>query len=125
MTTTKTTTRTTMMMYRCVRYHLSSPHTMLTHVQIIDAFTSAGPAAGPSTAQSGRSTTRTPRTVSELRARHIQFERRFKKIRGTMMNLRRELAEARRINNELNDRLHKIDLVMENIVTNFLNIDTI
>jgi hypothetical protein len=105
---------------------------MLTHVQIIDAFTSAGPAAGPSTAQSsqstaqsGRSTARTPHTVSELHAQHVQFERRFKKIRGTMMNLRRELAEARRINNELNDRLHKIDLVMENIVTNFLNIDTI
>jgi hypothetical protein len=49
------------------------------------------------------------------------MERRFKKVKNSLMILRDELAEARKYNHEQNDRLHKIDLVMENIVNNFLD----
>lgn len=45
--------------------------------------------------------------------------RQLSKIKGTLVTLREELAAARKANYEQNDRLHKIDLVIANIVDNF------
>ena len=65
----------------------------------------AGPSGGP--------------TLRDVHTRQDHIMRQLSKIKGTLVTLREELAAARKANYEQNDRLHKIDLVIANIVDNF------
>lgn len=53
--------------------------------------------------------------------KQARMEHQFFKVKNAMKTLREELAEARRINYEQDDHLHKIDLVMENIINKYLD----
>ncbi|KAN0137265.1 hypothetical protein V8E53_004975 [Lactarius tabidus] len=74
------------------------------------------------TDSSGRSTVRGHLTLQDLHARQDILEHRINRIKGAITKLRKELAEARRFNQEQNNRLHKIDIHMEHIVDNYFDI---
>jgi hypothetical protein len=55
--------------------------------------------------------------VGSTRERRIY--RRFDKIKGALEQLRETVLEARKANVEQNDRLVKLDLIMDNMIKNF------
>jgi hypothetical protein len=77
---------------------------------------SSVPAAGSSTQPTA------PAPASkEPQLKHVELKRHIEKLRGAIRNLRGELAETRRIQNEQNDRLLKIDMHLEHIESQYLN----
>jgi hypothetical protein len=93
---------------------------LLTYLQIIEGHGAVGPVADSAAGPSGPSTTRAP-TLADLQMNQARIERRLAKIKHAVVSLRKNLAEARRLNHEQNERLLRIDLFMENIVNNFLD----
>ena len=60
---------------------------------------------------------RRPITVGSRR--ECRIYRRFEKIKGALKELRETVLVARRANVEQNDRLVKLDLIMDNMINNF------
>ena len=77
---------------------------------------SSAPAAGSSTWPTA------PAPASkEPQLKHVELKHHIEKLRGVIRNLRVELAETHRIQNEQNDHLLKIDIHLEHIESQYLN----
>ena len=60
------------------------------------------------------------RTASkELQLKYVELKHHIEKLRGATRNLRVELAETCRIQNEQNDHLLKIDIHLEHIESQY------
>ena len=82
------------------------------------------PDQGDSSVPAARSSTQptAPAPASkEPQLKHIELKCHIEKLRGAIRNLRGELAETCRIQNEQNDHLLMIDMHLEHIESQYLN----
>jgi hypothetical protein len=54
-------------------------------------------------------------------AKHCWMLRRFQKIKRTILHLRAMMAKSRRISQEQDDHMHRMEIVMESLANNFLD----
>ena len=79
-----------------------------------------GDSSVPAARSSAQPTAPAPAS-KEPQLKHIELKCHIEKLRGVIRNLRGELAETCRIQNEQNDHLLMIDMHLEHIESQYLN----
>ena len=79
-----------------------------------------GDSSVPAARSSAQPTAPAPAS-KEPQLKHIELKCHIEKLRGAIRNLRGELAETCRIQNEQNDHLLMIDMHLEHIESQYLN----
>ena len=79
-----------------------------------------GDSSVPTAGSSAQPTAPAPAS-KEPQLKHVELKCHIEKLRGAIRNLRGELAETRRTQNEQDDHLLKIDMHLEHIKSQYLN----